>query len=236
MDPHDEYLTHDGDGGVPTWGNKLRDRYDTEVTFTDKYIGRLLEFIAARSWAGRTAIIVTADHGEALGEHGQYKHGFELYEPLVRVPMFFVLPGAPPRHIGEPRSALDLAPTICELFGAAPDAGFEGKSLVAELYGKEPEPRDVPLDLPATSDNGKRRALLHANKKIISFLDQQLLVFDLGKDPDEKEPIRKGEDFDDMAARYKEFAKGIKDVKPYACGDNCLNGAYRTKDSGAPKE
>jgi arylsulfatase A-like enzyme len=146
-----------------------------------------------------------------------------------------VVPGAGPRRIDEPRSALDLAPTICELFGFAPDEGFEGKSLVSELYGAPAEPRDVPLDLPATSDNGRRRALVHGNLKMLSILvDSQLLLFDLEKDPDEKEPIRKGETFDDMAARYRAFAKGVKDVKPYACGDDCLNGAYKTRDSGAP--
>jgi arylsulfatase A-like enzyme len=237
MDPHDEYFAHPGDGGVPSWGTKLRDVYDTEVTFTDKYIGKLLEYVETKPWAKRTAIVITADHGEALGEHGQYKHGFELYEPLVRVPLFFVVPGAQPRRIDEPRSALDLAPTLCELFGVSPDEGFEGKSLVAELYGAPAEPRDVPLDLPATSDNGRRRALVHGNLKMLSILvDSQLQLFDLEKDPGEKEPLRKGEVFDDMAARYRAFAKGVKDVKPFACGDDCLNGAYKTRDSGVPSE
>ena len=63
LDPHDQYLPHPGIG---PYGPTARDRYDAEVTFTDQYIGKLLDFVATRSWASRTAIIVTADHGEAF--------------------------------------------------------------------------------------------------------------------------------------------------------------------------
>src|SRR5262249_567807 len=148
-----------------------------------------------RPWAARTAIIVTADHGEAMGEHGQYAHGFELWENLIRVPLFFVLPGVEARHIDEARSAIDLAPTLCALFGVAPDPGFEGTGLVPELYGKaEPKPRDIAADLPMTSDSDRRRALIFGTTKMIAFGDRgPLQMFDLEKDPEEKQPISKGD-------------------------------------------
>ena len=69
LDPHDQYLPH---AGIGPYGNTPRDRYDAEVTFTDVYIGKLLDFVAAQPWGARTAIVVTADHGEAFGEHHQY--------------------------------------------------------------------------------------------------------------------------------------------------------------------
>ncbi|HSO32248.1 MAG TPA: sulfatase [Labilithrix sp.] len=229
LDPHDQYISHEKDG-IPAYGKTLRDRYDAEVTFTDQWIGKLLDFIQARPWAKRAVIIVTADHGEAFGEHNQYNHGFEVWENLVRVPMFFVVPGADPRRIDASRSAIDLAPTILELLGAPPEPTFEGKSLVPELFGAPAEPRDVIVDLPMTSDNDKRRALVHDRLKIVAYgKDELLRLFDLEADPDEKSPITRGEKFDAMAKRYRDFSKTVTEVAPTACNVGCLNRAYANK-------
>jgi choline-sulfatase len=226
LDPHDAYMSHEKDG-IPSWGALPRDRYDAEVTFTDKYLGKLLDFIEARPWGKKTAIILTSDHGESFGEHGRYAHGFELFENLVRVPLFFVVPGVPPRTIDEARGGLDLAPTICELLGVKPAPSFEGKSLVPELLGSHAEPRDVVLDLPMTSDNDKRRALVRGSKKVIAYGATELpVVYDLEADPKEEKPIQRGELFTEMATRYREVSKGITEVTPYACGEGCLNRAY----------
>jgi arylsulfatase A-like enzyme len=232
MDPHDGYQSH---ADVPPYGKTIRDRYDAEVTYTDRYIGKLLDFIAAKPWAARTAILVTADHGEAFGEHKQYAHGFELYENLVRVPLFFVVPGADARHIDTATSAIDIAPTILDLFGLPPEPTFEGKSLVPELFGAAPEPRDIVLDLPMTSDSDRRRALVHGEQKIIAFgNDQAFRVFDLTADPTESNGTMSGDAFTDMLARYRAVSKQIKDIAPYGCKETCLNGAYLKKDAGAP--
>jgi choline-sulfatase len=235
MDPHDQYRSHEPE--IPAWGGgkTLRDRYDGEVTFTDKYLGLLLDFIASRPWSGRTAIIVSADHGEAFGEHGQYSHGFELWENLVRVPLFFVVPGAPPHRIDSPRSALDLAPTILDLFGLPPEPTFEGVSLLPEIFGApaSDRERDVVLDLPATSDSERRRAVVHGHEKLIAFgEDQRFALFDLDTDPTEEHPIAKGDEFHAMLDRYKAFEKGLKDLPPYSCREGCLGGAYLKKDAG----
>ena len=234
LDPHDMYVAHDKDG-IPAYGPKLRDKYDAEVTYTDRYLGKLLDFVESKPWGKRTVIVVTADHGEAFGEHGQFAHGFELWENLVRVPMFFVVPGLPAKHIDVPRSAVDLAPTILELLGvdAKATAGgssldLEGKSLVPELTGEEaPAERDVVLDLPMTSDNDKRRAVVHGTLKIIAYgKEETLRMYDLAVDPEEKSPITKGEQFDEMARRFRELSRSIREVPPYACGASCLNRAY----------
>jgi choline-sulfatase len=235
LDPHDQYIAHDKDG-IPAYGPKLRDKYDAEVTYTDRYIGKLLDFVESKPWGKRTVIVVTADHGEAFGEHNQFNHGFELWENLVRVPLFFVVPGAAAKRVDLPRSTIDLAPTILELLGVdaktpAKSGGaleLEGKSLVAELSGKEPPAeRDVILDLPMTSDNDKRRALVRGNLKIVGYgKEESLRLYDVAADPEEKSPITKGEKFDDMARRFREMSKGVREVVPYACGPTCLNRAY----------
>jgi arylsulfatase A-like enzyme len=225
LDPHDQYMRHDG----IDWGKSARDRYDGEVTFTDRSVGKLLDFIAGKPWASRTVVIVTSDHGEEFGEHGMTRHGFEVWQTLVHVPLMVLAPGAPQRRIDVPRSAVDLAPTILDLFGVPVDPAFEGTSLVPEVYGAEPAARDVIVDLPATSNNGKRRALIHGDAKLICFdSDTACRLFDLAKDPLEASPITSGDEYREMRARYQTVAKSIsaKEVAPYACGADCLNNGY----------
>jgi arylsulfatase A-like enzyme len=226
LDPHDQYNKHEG----IDWGKTSRDRYDGEVTFTDRYVGKLLDFIATRSWAARTTIVITADHGEEFGEHGMTRHGFEVWNTLVHVPLMILAPGAEPRAIDADRSTLDLAPTILELMGLPAEPAFEGKSLVPEIYGAEVEDRDVVVDLPATSDNGRRRAVVHGSKKIICWdTNRACKLFDLDQDPLEHAPITKGPDFKDMKARYDAATKATHEVTPYACAADCLNSGYRKK-------
>jgi choline-sulfatase len=231
LDPHDQYVSHEKDG-IASYGKKARDLYDGEVEFTDRYLGKLLDFVAERPWGKRTVIIVTSDHGEAFGEHGRTRHGFEIWEPLVRVPLFVVAPGITPRRIDVPRSNIDLAPTILELLGAKeaiPD-DLHGKSLVPELLGGEAEARDVIVDLPMTSNNDKRRALVRGKWKIMAFgKEERLELYDLEADPEEKSPIKKGNDFDAMAAAYRAHAKSVKEIPPFGCNVGCLNGEYAKK-------
>jgi arylsulfatase A-like enzyme len=214
MDPHDEYMPHPGIG---PFGKSGRDKYDAEVAFTDQHVGKLLEFVASQPWAKDTAIIVSSDHGEAFGEHKMHRHGFELYEMLVRVPLLLWAPGVTPRHIDEPRSAIDLAPTILDLEGAPPEPSFHGKSLVPELYGKPAEPRDVIVDLPRTSDNDRRRALIHGHVKIIAWGDDYSWeLFDIADDPLEEHDLKKKDPalFAEMKQRYKDAMKDVKDICP----------------------
>lgn len=226
-DPHDLYIAHPGIG---PYGKTDRDKYDAEVEFTDQHIGKLFRFIEGRPYASRTAIFVTSDHGEAFGEHQMTRHGFEIWENLVRVPLLVSIPGMTSRRIEVPRSGIDLAPTICELLGVAPDPAFSGKSLVPEFYGAEPSPRNVVVDLPMTSNNDRRRALISGKSKLLCFHDDaQCKLYDLEKDPGEDAPTQKGEQFGEMMTRYREVAKSVREVAPFACGASCLNNAYLKK-------
>ncbi|HEY3234144.1 MAG TPA: sulfatase, partial [Polyangiaceae bacterium] len=93
MDPHDEYKKH---RESPDWGNSNRDRYDSEVFYTDQWIQKLVSWAQTQSWWKNTALIVTADHGEAFGEHGMWKHAFEIWEVLTRVPLMVLAPEVQP--------------------------------------------------------------------------------------------------------------------------------------------
>ena len=100
--------------GATSWSKPA---YNGEVWFTDHHLGRLLDFIAAQPFGKKTAIIVTADHGEAFDEHGMNWHGVDLWDPLVHVPLLIYVPGAKPRRISVKRSQIDLVPTVLDLMG-----------------------------------------------------------------------------------------------------------------------
>ena len=214
LDPHDEYMPHDGIG---PYGKSTRDKYDAEITFTDKHIGELFSFVDSQDWGKRTAIIISADHGEAFGEHKMFRHGFEVWNILTHVPLMIRAPGITPRQIDTPRSGVDLAPTIMELLGVQKDPEMQGTSLVGEMYGKEPEARDVIVDLPRTSDNDRRRAFIRGDMKLIAEGDDEgYRLFNVKDDWDEKKDLKKthADEFEKLKGAYKERVKSIKDVCP----------------------
>jgi arylsulfatase A-like enzyme len=216
MDPHDEYKSHEES---PHFGKRPRDLYDEEVFYTDLWIGKLLDWVETQSWAKETVIIVTADHGEAFGEHGLFRHAHEVWEEVVHVPLFVYVPGKKPRTIDVTRGHVDIAPTIAELLGATKVPQLPGTSLVREVVGEAMplEERDVIVDLPEDEHNERRRALVHGRTKLIAFgADLRFALYDLEADPRETEDliVKKPELAAEMRRRYREACKRITDVPP----------------------
>ncbi|MFO0658215.1 MAG: sulfatase [Polyangiaceae bacterium] len=229
MDPHDQYVQHKE---TQEWGKKARDHYDSEVEYTDQHLGKLFDFITKQPWGENTAIVISADHGESFGEHNVYRHGFELYQNLIRVPWFFYVPGAKAKRIDVPRSHVDMAPTILELMGVKADPPLRGTSRKAEIFGeKEPDACDVIVDLPRTSDNDRRRALISGKYKVIAFGDDSSFqVFDIEADPEEKRNLAKHdkETAKKMIDKYLAMRGSIKDVHATVCRK--LKGAPEGRD------
>lgn len=214
MDVHDKYFGHDES---PHFGKSQRDLYDEEVFWTDMWIGKLLDFVEAQPWGKKTAVIVSADHGEGFGEHNIWHHAHEIWNELIRVPLFARIPGRKPRTIDVPRSGIDIPATIAELVGMKDIPPMHGKSLVAEADGATPEERDVVAEIPEDDYNERRRALIHGNTKIIAFGDDlRFSLFDLEADPGEKKDIWKDNPdlAKDMRERYREAGKQIVYVHP----------------------
>ncbi len=216
-DPHDVYIKHPE---APDFGRKNRDRYDSEVWYTDFHLGKLLDFAAEQPFWKDTAVIITGDHGEAFGEHGQYRHAFDLWENLVRVPLIVYLPGVTPRRIDVRRSHIDLAPTILELLGEKPLEQFMGTSLVKEIRGAAPaEPREpIVLELTEDTNNPQRRAIIAKDKKlIVRGYDVSFSLYDLAKDPGETTDLAKTDPalLDEMKTLYRATFAKIPSIRPY---------------------
>ncbi|MBK8994888.1 MAG: sulfatase [Myxococcales bacterium] len=222
MDPHDVYHQHKDS---PVFGKRVRDKYDSEVFYTDLWLGKLFDFMKKQPWWDKTVLIVSADHGEAFGEHKMYRHAFELWEMLVRVPLMFCGPGISARRIDAPRSSIDFAPTVLELMGVKESHDFVGESLVPELGGATPKERPVLLDLPADSNNPERRALISGDYKLLVFgNDWRFDLYDLKSDPNETKDLAKSqpEKLAEMKALYQKVWGALPKVKPY--GGNKLEG------------
>lgn len=125
--------------GVVTGSNETpprTDRYDSEVAYVDDQIGRLLDGLRTIVPADQLLVVFAADHGESLGEHGDWGHGRTLYEPALRIPMGLLWPGRlTPRVVTEPATSLDLAPTVLGLLGLPPHPGWRGHDRSQHLAG-----------------------------------------------------------------------------------------------------
>ncbi len=120
-------------GNVPESGvREMERRYLGEILYTDAMLGGLFDDLRRLELKRPVTVAITADHGEAFGDHGDYGHGHSLYEEQVRVPFLLWGPGVPEgqRWI-EPVSLLDIVPTIVELAGLELPAEFRGRSLTA---------------------------------------------------------------------------------------------------------
>ncbi|PIE05346.1 MAG: sulfatase, partial [Sorangium cellulosum] len=216
---HAEYLRHKG---TEDFGRKVRDMYDHEVRWTDDQMKRLLDFIESQPWSKKTAIIVSSDHGEAFGEHKMFRHGFEVWEEIARVPMVVYVPGATPKRIKQRRSAIDLVPTILELMGVKlnePEDEWDfvsGKSLVPEIVsepGKDHEQREVMVDMPPGPFNEARRAYLRGDMKLIIAGGVRYQLFDLAKDPGEKKDLADNKELlAEQRKHYDQFRGQLREV------------------------
>jgi len=108
----------------------------------DDAIGRLLAGLKELGLIQDTLFVAVGDHGESLGEHGNNGHGWDLYQPGVRVPMMLRLDSAiaPGRKIPDLVQPMDLYPTVLEYFNVEAEAPVDGKSLWKTLTEQAPIP------------------------------------------------------------------------------------------------
>ena len=132
FDPHAPYEPPE------SYREKYRGRlYDGEVAFTDREVGRLLKVLKEAGFERDTLVILTADHGESLGEHGEMSHGVFLYRATMHVPLIFSGPGVP---AGKPISSMarliDICPTILSYAHLNKNFSCSGRDLWPIIAGR----------------------------------------------------------------------------------------------------
>src|SRR6185437_13679281 len=165
FDPHEPYLFRAGFDPAdvdkahpyqPPKDDGMRERmrnYDSEIYYTDHSIGKLLAALDAMHIKDSTMVVLVADHGESLGQHGYVGHGRHLFEGIIHIPFVVRYPGhvKAGQVIDTPVSIIDVTPTIVDLTVKNVEAAkekvpvvFSGRSLASSLEdGEEPTDRRI---------------------------------------------------------------------------------------------
>jgi arylsulfatase A-like enzyme len=179
--------------------------YDAGILYADHLLGRVVEALRRRGSLDRTVLIVLADHGEMLGEHGEFGHGLSLYEPVLHVPLLVRFPPRIPAgtRVAAPVSTVGVFATVCDLAGVAAPPTLQGPSLAAALDGGGP-PRAVLAERYATLLLGgtasasadpllradvRFRTLRAGRMKLVQSSRGPAYLFDLAADPGEEHDL-----------------------------------------------
>jgi arylsulfatase A-like enzyme/Tfp pilus assembly protein PilF len=180
-DPHAAY-----DPPEP-FATRYRDNlYLGEVAAADSFLAPLLDpFLAGRE--PPALVIVTSDHGESLGEHGEMTHGLFAYEATLKVPLVVWGAGIPPGRDGRPARHVDIVPTVLAFLRLPFPAELPGRSLLAPPpAGKGTATGSYFESLSTALNRGwaPLRGTLRAGKKLIDLPLPEL--YDLAADPREE--------------------------------------------------
>lgn len=171
-EPYDPRPEHD-------FGPRAVDRYDGEIAYVDREIGRLIR--EARRALPQLFIALTGDHGEEFGEHGAHYHGNNLYDPQVRVPLIVSGPGISPRRIRAAAQVIDLPTTMLSLVDVPLAAEMRGTDLGPWLAGERAE--RMP---PAFLEMERKKAVVHRGHKLLCDTARDFCeLYDLEQDPGE---------------------------------------------------
>jgi len=110
--------------------------YEGEVAYVDAALGKVFDHLKENGLGDSTLVVLTGDHGESLGQHGEKTHGFFAYNSTLRVPLIFAGPGLAPGLATDYVSHVDIFPTICDLLGVAKPRSLQGLSLLPSLEGR----------------------------------------------------------------------------------------------------
>lgn len=188
---------------LPDDGNDLHHylaQYDGDVGYTDRRVAELLAELERRDVLDDTVVVITADHGEAFLEHGQWNHDATLYEEEVHIALIVVRPGGAPRVVERVVSSIDLFPTLLALAGA-PLPSSDGESLVPLLDGDDAGYlRERAFAESRASWRRVQRAvreerwkLIARDRPVASVFGASLELYDLAADPGEKRDLAAAE-------------------------------------------
>lgn len=210
FDPHADYRP------PPPYAERFQARpYDGEIAYTDAEVGRLLGALGKQGLLDSTLVVVTADHGESLGEHGELTHGLFVYQATLRVPLLMRWPGVLPagRRLAAAVSVADIAPTVLELMGLPPLPDAQGQSFAAAARGgpeREQGPVYAESLLPERAYGWCRLVSIERSSlKLIEAPEPEL--YDLAADPNETRNLASARPADaaDLSKRLREMLEAF---------------------------
>jgi len=163
---------------------KINALYDGEILYMDYYIGQFFEKLKDYGLYDNSWIIVTADHGELLGEHGKFLHGKYLFQQEIHVPLFMKYPygEVAPGHTDIAVQLTDILPTICKRVGTGIPLGIQGSPLPQIKHPIIAETHPLPFK----TQDGEWLAIFEGDYKFVWNSKGQHLLFNLKNDPAER--------------------------------------------------
>ena len=193
------------------FSTEYKDRpYDGEIAFADEQVGRLIRFLKEKNLYQSTLIVLSGDHGESLGEHGEKTHGFFIYNATLHVPLIFHLPDTVAPRARTPKEVVnlaDLVPTILQILHFDVPADVQGRNLFPVINSKsEADSRSLYAEtfLPRLHFNWSELRSVETDK--YHFIDApKPELYDLSADPEELHNIiaEKQAVADELRARLK---------------------------------
>ena len=161
--------------------------YDEEIAYTDAQLGVLRDGLSARGVLETSLLILTADHGEELFEHGSFEHGHAMWQELLHVPLVMWGPGVAPGRESVPVSLVDIAPTVLDGVGLTSPSPFDGHSLWPTLSAGASPPMRTLFSEGILYRPTPQSAVVHwPHKLIVNHQDGLIEAFDLAQDPHER--------------------------------------------------
>src|SRR5437588_3544560 len=178
--------------------------YDGEIAFADAQVGRLLRFLKDKGLYQHTLIVLSGDHGEGLGEHGEQTHGFFIYNSTLQVPLVVRLPAGPrDKHVNALVSLADIMPTVLEALKLDIPAQVQGKSLLPLFAGKE---EDASRYLYAETFLPR----LHFNWSELRGVEMEKYHFIAAPKPELYDLSKDSKELDNLFAQKKAVAEELK--------------------------
>ena len=194
--------------------NEIVNLYDAGIRWADEQIRRLAESLVELNLWNNCALAVSADHGEEFLEHGgRYHVPRKLTQELIHVPLLMRVPGTSQTDVLSPFSMLDLAPTLLDVVGIPSPAEFRGRSRWNEVRKNKAQARPVATECVHGCANpfhpqarlGPRVLAVRLNqyKLVVNFSTGSEDLYDLEHDPQEREPLSRGQANDIRIALLK---------------------------------
>lgn len=169
-------------------------RYSAGVAECDAHVGALRAGLQQLGLFDKSLLIVTADHGEALGEHGFWSHGFSAHQDQLHVPLIVRWPAqiAPGSRIAPDARLFDLLPTVLTWAAAPLPPNIQAQSLTPLFVGPEKSPRTTIGE--AVKERPAQRALLADGWKLLADAQaKKYELYHLTQDPTERTDLAAGE-------------------------------------------
>ncbi len=172
--------------------------YDGEIRYTDEHIGKLIKKMEELNLLNKTIIILTADHGEELKDHGFIGHGHSLYNELIHVPLIIYHPRMGNRIVDTQVQLIDIMPTVLDLLGIEVPNQIQGRSLLPLIYS------NTKVDSPAFSELYSLISVRYQNFHFIyNIRTGREELYDLKNDPFEQ--VNLAEELPEKREEFKQI-------------------------------